>query len=542
MLNQKNKYMPDVLDCIANLSNDEVFTSPKLANQMLDMVPQELFASPDTKFLDPACKSGVFLREIVKRLDKGLEHVIPDKQERIDHILHKQVFGIAITELTSQLSRRTLYCSKYACAIDEDADESLWEDEKNNVHIAHPYSISTFTEADVNDFCINPIQGNIRFNKKIKHDFDKDGTCKVCGANKNNFEEASHAYEFIHLDDKRLEILKAMQWDLIISNPPYQLSTGGSKSQAIPLYNRFVEQAIKLNPRYLSMIIPDRWFSGGFGLSSFRKLMLNEKRIRVLYDYTVASDAFPGVDIPGGVCYFLWDKRYNGDCIVTINANNQETTLQRPLLEEGCDVFIKLNEGVSILNKVRGFNEETIDRFLTSQRPFGLATTFSEGTKNKLHDDDVAVYGRKKTITYYPASMISINKQLIDKVKIFLSASYGERIANNLFVIGKPFIGETHSICTETYIAFWGINSIEQAQNAMSYIRTKFFRFLVLLKKPTQHLLKGVYSFVPMQDFSKPWRDEELYVKYGLTPDEIAFIENMIRPMNVEKAEDAEEE
>ena len=184
MLNQKNKYSPDVLDCIANLSNDEVFTSPKLANQMLDMLPQELFMNPGTKFLDPCCKSGVFLREIVKRLDKGLEFIIPDRQQRINHILHKQVFGIAITELTAQLSRRTLYCSKYACAI---KSGDIWisnnEDSQHGIHETHSYSISEFTADDINDFCISPIQGNIRFNKCIEHKFDTNGICSICGAN-----------------------------------------------------------------------------------------------------------------------------------------------------------------------------------------------------------------------------------------------------------------------------------------------------------------------------------------------------------------------
>ena len=199
MLNQTNKHVPDVLDCIANLSNDEVFTSPKLANEMLYMLPQELFASIETKFLDPFCKSGVFLREIVKRLDKGLENKIADKQERIDHIMHKQVFGIAITELTALLSRRTLYCSKYACALEND----IWIDEnEEGIHETHSYSVSEFTKDDINEFCLNPVFGNIRF-VKVNHEYDNNGICKCCGANISTYKDADYSYEFIHINEKK---------------------------------------------------------------------------------------------------------------------------------------------------------------------------------------------------------------------------------------------------------------------------------------------------------------------------------------------------
>ena len=297
-------YNPDVLSCLANLSNDEVFTPPEVANSMLDMLPQELFSDPNTKFLDPACKSGVFLREIAKRLLTGLEPILPDLQQRIDHIFHHQLYGIAITELTSLLSRRGVYCSKYPNSV---------------------YSVSRFDDAE----------GNIRY-KRIPHRW-KNGKCVFCGAAQSQYDRdemlETHAYELIHTT-KPEDIFK-MKFDVIISNPPYQLSTGGSGVQAIPIYNRFINQAKKLLPRYISMIVPARWYAGGFGLDAFRDEMLHDQAIRQIHDYPEASDCFSGVQIKGGVCYFLWDRDHKGDCTVVTHRDGKIMRSEsRPLLEK----------------------------------------------------------------------------------------------------------------------------------------------------------------------------------------------------------------
>ncbi|MDO4993970.1 MAG: Eco57I restriction-modification methylase domain-containing protein [Bacteroidales bacterium] len=492
-------YNPDVLNCLANLSNDEVFTPPELANKMLDLLPQELFESPDTTFLDPFTKSGVFLREIVKRLDKGLEKVIPDRQQRIDHILHHQVFGIAITELTSLLARRSVYCSKEANS---------------------EYSISKFDTAS----------GNILY-KNIHHTW-VSGKCKYCGASQAVYDRGSeaeqYAYMFIHTDNPK-QFFPNMKFDVIVGNPPYQMDDGGSKASAKPLYHLFVEQAMKLNPKYLSMIIPARWYAGGKGLDAFRDKMLTDSRLRVLVDYFDANDCFPGIDISGGVCYFLWDRDNKGLCNVISMRKNTTNEMTRKLLEEGEESFIRFNQAISILRKVKakeGFKSFT--QVVSSRKPFGL------DTKPQLVKQSSPGY----VFTYaYPDNAyvkeqnISLNKDWVSEHKVFISYAYGERGDFPYFVIGKPFYGAPQTCCTETYLVIGPFTSQEKCENCMSYMRTNFFRFLVLLKKNTQHATSKVYEIVPLQDFSHPWTDEMLYKKYNLSEEEIAFIESMIRPM-----------
>lgn len=491
-------YNPDVLSCLANLSNDEVFTPPEIVRQMLDMLPPELFTDPSTKFLDPACKSGVFLREIAKRLIDGLEHKIPDLQGRLDHIFHNQLYGISITELTSLLSRRSVYCSKYPNS---------------------KYSVSVFDDAS----------GNIRF-KKIQHRW-VNGKCVFCGASKSEYDRdealETHAYELIHTT-KPEEIFK-MKFDVIVGNPPYQLSTGGSGVQATPIYNKFILQAKKLNPRYLLMIVPARWFSGGFGLDKFRDEMLSDSRIREIHDYPEASDCFSGVQIKGGVCYFLWHRDNKGNCTVYTHRGSEiglpET---RPLLEKGCDTFIRYNEAIDILHKVWEFPANTMETIVSSQRPFGLPTNFVG--KDIYGLNDVVVYGNKG-IEYFPKVSIEKNRELIDCHKVFIPRAGSGSDSFPHAILGKPFYAGYNTVSTETYVAIGPFKNETECKNVITYISTRFFRFLVMLMKPTQDALRKVYSFVPIQDFSKPWTDEELYAKYGFSEEEIAFIESMIRPM-----------
>lgn len=498
-------YNPDVLSCIANLSNDEVFTPPDVANAMLDMLPQELFESPDTTFLDPACKSGVFLREIAKRLLVGLEDKIPDLQERVDHIFQKQLYGIAITELTSLLSRRSLYCSKYPNSV---------------------YSVTQFDD----------IQGNIRF-KNIKHTF-LNGKCVYCGASEEVFGNEVrenlefHAYEFIHT--LKPEEIWNMKFDVIIGNPPYQLNTAGDENggQAKPIYQKFVEQAIKLKPRYLTMITPSRWFAGGWGLDDFRKYMISCNHIVELHDFQNSVDCFSGVEIKGGVSYFLWSRDDSKECHVVSHNADKISESYRFLMEVGVDSFIRWNEGVDILHKVRKLNEKTVDILASSQRPFGLPTNVIGNDSKGKNDIDLYIRGAKKV--YISRHKITKGKDVIDKYKIFISKAYngGDNFPHQ--ILGKPIIASIPSCCSETYIYLGPFNSENEANNFASYACTKFFRFLVALKKISQDALQKVYSLVPLQDFSKPWTDEELYAKYGLSDEEIEFIESMIKPMELD--------
>lgn len=498
----QTNYNPDVLSCLANLSNDEVFTPPSLANQILDLLPVSIWKDKNATFLDPVSKSGVFLREITKRLMKGLEKEMPDPQKRANHIYTKQVFGIAITELTSLLSRRTLYCSKFANG---------------------KYSVC---DAFGNE------QGNIIY-KRLQHTWE-NGSCSHCGASQEVYDREdeleTYAYPFIHTDITK-SIFKNMKFDVIIGNPPYQLSDGGAQKSASPIYHQFVEQAKKLNPRYLAMIIPARWYSGGKGLDDFRTEMLNDNRLKEIHDFPETSDCFPGINIRGGVCYFLWDKEHSGDCTVTNHKGGfTGVPVKRPLLENGADVFIRYNEAISILRKVRDKGEKSFSQFVSAHKAFGLRT-YVKGSE-KQFSNSVKLY-QNGGIGYIKKSEVVKNQQWIDKWKVIVPyASPGADDYPHL-ILSKPIISEPNSCSTETYLVVGPFATKKICKSVATYMCTSFVRFLILLIKPSQHVTQKTYGFVPQQDFSEIWTDEELFKKYGINKKEVDFINTLIKPIEV---------
>lgn len=521
---------PDVLTCIANLSNDEVFTPPELAGRMLDRVAEtwaadhggaNLWADSTVRFLDPFTKSGVFLREIATRLTDGLAQQMPVLQERVNHILTQQVFGIGITQITSLLARRSVYCSKYA----------------NGTH-----SIAKSFDND---------SGNIWF-ERTEHAWAK-GKCTFCGASQAAMDRGAaletHAYTFIHTDNIKTRMAELfgedMQFDVIIGNPPYQLNDGGFGTSAAPIYQLFVEQAKALEPRYLSMVIPARWFAGGKGLDEFREAMLADDRLRSIADYLSAADVFPGVGLKGGVCYFLWNRDHPGLCDVSTHFKDWPvSTATRPLMENGADIFIRFNEGLSILKKVVSIEtgqseslllpgERRFDRLVSSRKPFSLETTF-KGKKTK-HADDVLIYQNGGT-GYVARNAVPSGIELIDKWKIYVGRAApgtGNRDSYPHRILSTPFIGEPGSISSETYLCIGPFDTKFEAESALSYLTCRLTRLLILLHKPSQDTTRKVYTFVPTQDWTKKWTDEDLYAKYGITPSEIDFIEKVVRPMDL---------
>lgn len=507
---------PDVLTCIANLSNDEVFTPPDLANQMLDMLTEawakdkngeNIWENKDVKFLDPCTKSGVFLREITSRLTKGLEKKIPSLEKRVDHILSNQVYGIGITKLTSLLARRSVYCSKNA-----DGEHSIAKSLKSK-------------------------DGNIWY-KRLEHSWN-DTKCIFCGAPKTVLDRGedveNYAYSFIHTENIKRRIKdffgEDMQFDVIIGNPPYQMNDGGGAgSSASPLYNQFIEQAKQLEPRYLTMIIPSKWFSGGKGLDDFRETMLSDKRIRKITDYPNSRDAFNGVDIAGGVMYFLWNREHPGNCIVTTIESGKVITAERSLNEH--EVFVRDNRALAIIKKVGKFKESSFSSLVSARRPFGIDASH-EGDKN----GDLYLYAAKKD-GRIERKNVPKGSEYIDSWKVLISKTSSEHAgqtdkSGRKRVFSRIEVMPPKSVATESYLIIGPFATQDEATNASNYLRSKFVRFLVSTILLTQNMTRSSFVFVPTQSFLSSWTDEELFIKYGLSTEEVDFINSTIRPMDI---------
>lgn len=490
---------PDILEVISDLSSDEVFTPPRVVAEMLDLFPTEVWSNSDLRWLDPGCKTGVFLREITRRLMSGIAGEIPDEQERLQHILTNQVFGIAITELTSLMSRRTLYCSKNA---------------------AGDHSVVRMPSSD----------GNIWF-QRVEHTY-VNGKCRECSAAQSQMESdnrENYAYPFIH-EAGRIAVWKdlGMKFDVIVGNPPYQMEDGGNKASSSPIYHYFVEQAKLLNPKYLALIIPSRWFAGGKGLDQFRTAMLKDRRVKELVDFTDASQIFPNVDIAGGVCYFLWDRDYAGRCTVKTWHGTRLTESERFLDDH--DTFVRFSEALPILEKVNKLSEEYFVDKVSSRKPFGLDTTAQPDP-----DGELTLYwrGGRGPIR---SERISIGRNFISKWKLITSyTSYDHAGQHDQYgqrrVLSKLDILAPNEVCSETYIVLDTYDSRNEAESALGYFKTKFVRFLISLASNTQHITKERFVFVPVVPMDRDWSDEKLYTHFGLSKDESTFIESVIKEM-----------
>ncbi|SER87516.1 site-specific DNA-methyltransferase (adenine-specific) [Propionibacterium cyclohexanicum] len=525
---------PDVLTCIANLSNDEVFTPPELANAMLDLLAQrwadahdgaDIWSDPNVTFLDPFTKSGVFLREITRRLTDGLSRVFPDRTKRVDHILTRQVYGIGITQLTALLARRSVYCSKYANGPHSIARS--FDSEDGNIWFQR--TEHTWT-GGTREYRADPYTGD----EKVVYTRRK---CRYCGAGEDDYgrgdELETHAYAFIHTDDIKARIRElfgdTMQFDVIIGNPPYQLSDGGYGTSAAPIYQHFVEKALGLDPRFAVFVTPSRWMAGGKGLDEYRKTMLADHRMHDIVDYPKLYEAFPGVKIRGGVSYFLWDRDYDGPCTIQTMWDGQPVGEPVARYLDAYDVLVRWNAAVPILDKVRAKHEPTLDARVSSRKPFGLATNFKGKKTSARMSEPVRLFANQRT-EWTERSALPINESWVDDWKVLMTAVQGTSAAVETKFLSKPIIAGPGTACTETYLIAGKFDTELAAKRYAMYLSSRFARFLVSLRKSTQHATRDVYAFVPDIPLDRDWTDQMLYQRYGLTDGEIEFIESQVAP------------
>lgn len=533
---------PDVLTSIANLSSDEVFTPPSMAVEMLNSVEEswkalygtDIWQDEKVRIIDPFSKSGVFLREATRRFIEGLEVKIPNLQERVDHVLTKQIFGIAITELTANMSRRSLYCSKRA----------------NSKH-------SICTKFDKNE------DGNLRFwrtehswsggqIRQLRTDHEGitseqliDGKCVWCGANQRDYDRPedleSHAYPFTHTSDPVSMLNEIfgneMKFDVVIGNPPYQLSTGGGNQtkQAKPIYQDFIRQAMNLEPNLLCMVVPSRWFAGGMGLDGFRRDMMSDRSIMRIVDYPDAREVFGDQGPAGGVNYFVWSPAHEGPCDFSTIKAGQEVSRKTRYLDE-YEVIIRDALSLAILEQVSNLNEPPLKDIVSAISPFGLSTAYrgSETIGNLSSPVMVRSTGGRSWIE---RSEIKKSEVEIDRWKVLLSATASEHAGQpdkngTRRIFSRIEILKPCEVVTHSYLTVGSFEDEQSAINLSNYLRTKFVRYLVSVVQSTQHLSRATFSYVPIQDFSKKWTDEELFSKYKLTSEQIQQIDNEIRAMD----------
>jgi site-specific DNA-methyltransferase (adenine-specific) len=496
-------HIPDILDCLAQLSNSQVPTPPKIARAMLDLLPAEVWTDPDLRWIDPFTKSGVFLREVASRLLDGLAEAEPDLGRRREHIFREMLFGCAITQITGIIARRTLYYSREA-----DGERSVVAFDRDH--------------------------GNVPF-VAAEHTFEEDRSCVVCGAPaslERGEGRENYAYAFIHgvYPTKEMETMK---FDVIVGNPPYQVDSDGN-TRTMPIYQHFVRRAIEMDPKYLLMITPSRWFAAGLGLSEFRSQMLADRRMRELVDFRVERDAFPGVNINGGVSYFLWDRDHDGPCSVThIAPGGTASGPEKRYLDE-FDLLVRQNEAVAILRKVRALDEKTFECQVSARKPFDLDTDY-RGLERKPRGADALVLHEARRLSWARRTDIVKNVAWADLWKVLVPAASDGNESFPLPIWDMatgPYVASPGHVCNGSYLVVAPGPTQTRAVRTAIYLRTRFVRFLVSLRKITQHNIADRFAFVPDLPMNQVWTDAKLYERYGLTPNDVAFIESQIKEMD----------
>ena len=500
---------PDILEVISNLSNNEVFTPPRVANEVLDLLPVHVWNDPTLRWLDPASKTGVFPREITRRLMVGLSDAIPDEEERLRHILTEMVYAIAITEMTGMMTRRSLYCSKDASS---------------------EFATVQFQTS----------QGNVWW-QRVAHKFDQKGRCSECRGTQAQLEQSSrdnYAYGFIHQESReRLVQETPVKFDVIVGNPPYQMDADIEGQNVVPIYDSFVQEAVKLNPAYITMIIPARWLAGGKHLDEFRDQMLNDKRLRKITDFPNASELFPGVEIKGGVLYFLWDRDHPGTC-TAVTRRGQEVVGPVERILNQYDVYVRDARSLPILRKVLKKSDPSFASLVSPRDPFGptLSSNFTGYRKNDTKQPgDLKLYmnqGGRRVVKWVAPEHATKSLHLVRKWKLLVpkaGSDGGQKLPD--VVLGQPIVAEPGAVSTLTYLAVGPLSSRDEALSVESYLRTRFVRFLVSLRKISQDTTQKVFTWVPMQTWDCEWTDGDLYKKYGITTEEQAYIESMVKEM-----------
>lgn len=535
---------PDVLNTIANLSSDEVFTPPEFANKMLDTLAESwasehdgdsIWADQDVTFLDPATKSGVFLREIVKRLVEGQGNPPEGSNERkelVDRVLTRQVFGIGMTTLTALVARRSIYCSRDATSKHSVAP-SFGTPEGN---IWFERTQHTWTRG-------TPVRKVVPTSGAETLEYP---TCEFCPATRQTYQRGSeletHAYALIHTNDPTGLVHKLygaeMHFDVVIGNPPYQLGDSGGESVgsfAMPIYQKFVQAAKSLEPRYLTMVTPSRWFAGGRGLDDYRAEMLSDHRLKVLVDFPDSRDVFPGVDISGGVSYFLWSSAYDGPCkVASADVGGVQTAVKRYLDEY--DILVRNNEAVTILHKVQDDSKKAnLGSKVAPIQPFNIRTSFRGKESDSGMVSPVTLYQNGGT-GFVERKDIPRNLEWVDEWKVLVSATSSEHggqvdKSGTRRVLSRIIVAGPDTACTETYLVASRFASQNQAENFAKFLRTKLVRLLISLRTNTQHLYSDRFSFVPDLPMDRAWTDEDLYTRYDLSSAEIAYVESSMKAM-----------